>query len=229
MKTQIEPRTGQIFLCVKNNKQHSAVKGKHYLYDSGELRTYTSRGVTCLANGDEMLELPGVFERAEGCPFCGNQVYDAAEDKEIQTGDGQEHDGVDCAHQWDAKTKGYCADCNADLESDGSCPKCDVAESANMMINEAVHVMLPTFEKPFPRFFRHVARPTSDAVFIRWNSKRDCCVVTVDGTVRPPACEWNWIDQLVVVDMGHAFEITEQDAAAMLLEVAAGGNPWREP
>ena len=99
----------------------------------------------------------------------------------------------------------------------------------NMMINEAVHVMLPTFEKPFPRFFRHVARPTSDAVFIRWNSKRDCCVVTVDGTVRPPACEWNWIDQLVVVDMGHAFEITEQDAAAMLLEVAAGGNPWREP
>ena len=102
-------------------------------------------------------------------------------------------------------------------------------QSGSLDAGQYVHVMLPTFKKPFPRFFRHVARPTSDAVFIRWNSKRDCCVVTVDGTVRPPACEWNWIDQLVVVDMGHAFEITEQDAAAMLLEVAAGGNPWREP
>ena len=48
MKTTIEPRTGHVFLCVKNNKQHSAVKGKYYLYDSGELKTYTSRNVTLL-------------------------------------------------------------------------------------------------------------------------------------------------------------------------------------
>lgn len=123
MKTQIEPYTGQIFLCVKNNKQHSAVKGKHYLYDSGQLKTYTTRNVTLLANGDEMLELPGVFERAEVCPFCGTHVYDSGADDE--TLPGREHDGVECARLWDAKTKGYCADCGATLESDGSCPKCE--------------------------------------------------------------------------------------------------------
>lgn len=135
MKTQIEPRTGQIFLCVKNNKQHSAVKGKHYLYDSGELKTYTSRSVTLLANGDEMLELPGVFERAEGCPFCGNQVYDATEDNEIQTADGQEHDGVECAADWDARVKNYCRACNGDTVN-GKCPKCEPAESANAKVSD---------------------------------------------------------------------------------------------
>jgi hypothetical protein len=119
MKTQIEPSTGHIFLCVKSNKQHSAVKGKYYLYDSGELKTYTTRNVTLLANGDEMLELPGVFERAERCPFCNLRIYDAALDAEC----GAEHDGVDCAAEWDAKTKNYCRECNADLVA-GHCPKC---------------------------------------------------------------------------------------------------------
>jgi hypothetical protein len=115
MNTQTEPRTGDIFECVKSNKQHSAVKGKFYLYDGGELKTYTSRNVTLLANGDEMLELPGVFEPAKACPFCG---MEAAAMTVTQ------HDGVECAAAWDAKTKGYCQDCNADLVA-GKCPKCD--------------------------------------------------------------------------------------------------------
>lgn len=124
MKTKIEPRSGQIFECVKSNKQHSAVKGRFYLYDDGQLKTFTSRSVTLLLNGEEMLELPGVFERAEGCPFCGNQVYDAAEDKEIQSGDGHEHDGVECAAAWDARVKNYCRHCSGDLK-DGKCPACE--------------------------------------------------------------------------------------------------------
>ena len=122
MKTQIEPCTGQIFECVKNNRQHSAVKGKFYLYDSGELKTYTKRNVTCLANGDEMLELPGCFERAERCPFCDVRIYDAASDMETTA-----HDGVECAAAWDAKVKNYCQDCNADTMN-GKCPNCDGAK-----------------------------------------------------------------------------------------------------
>lgn len=118
MKTQTEPRTGDIFECVKNNKQHYAVKGKFYLYDSGELKTYTSRNVTLLANGDEMLELPGVFTPARNCPFCGCALSDDT------TGMPITHDGVECAASWDAKTKGYCQDCNSDLKA-GKCPKCD--------------------------------------------------------------------------------------------------------
>ena len=130
MKTTIEPRTGHVFLCVKNNKQHSAVKGKYYLYDSGELKTYTSRNVTLLANGDEMLELPGVFERAERCPFCDLRIYDAGMDAECV-----EHDTVDCGAEWDARVKHYCRDCNGDTVN-GKCPKCDEAESANAEVSD---------------------------------------------------------------------------------------------
>ena len=119
MKTTIEPTSGQIFVCVKNNKQHSAVKGKFYVYACPELRTYTKRSVTVLANGDEMLELSGVFERAETCPFCDLRIYDAARDMEVV-----EHDGEACAHAWDAKVKNYCVDCGADLEA-GKCLKCE--------------------------------------------------------------------------------------------------------
>ena len=143
MKTQIEATTGEIFLAVKGNRNLSIIKGKHYVYDCGEVKTYTRRNVTILANGDEILETEGLMERVENCPFCGAKMYarcgcgglcdskepcpmeESAEPKLI-------HDGCECAHEWDAKTKGYCKDCNADLESDGSCPKCDgVAESAN--------------------------------------------------------------------------------------------------
>ncbi len=135
MKTQIEPYTGQIFLCVKNNRQHSAVKGRHYLYDSGELKTYTTRNVTLLANGDEMLELPGVFERAEVCPFCNSKVYDSATDSdEVNHATGVvDHNGVECAAEWDARVKHYCQDCNSDLVA-GKCPKCEPAESANVKL-----------------------------------------------------------------------------------------------
>lgn len=116
----MEPTTGQIFECVKGNRQHSAVKGKFYLYDSGDLKTFTTRNVTLLANGDEMLELPGVFERAEVCPFCLTRVYDAAVDADL----ANNHDAVECAADWDAKVKKYCRDCGADTQ-DGNCPKCE--------------------------------------------------------------------------------------------------------
>lgn len=102
-------------------------------------------------------------------------------------------------------------------------------QSGSLDAGQYVHVMLPTFEKPFPRFFRHVARPTSDAVFVRWDSKQTAVAVTKTGAWRRPAVAFDWFDMITIVDMGLAFEITEQDAAAMLLEVAAGGNPWREP
>jgi hypothetical protein len=35
-----------------------------------------------------------------------------------------QHDGVECAAAWDAKTKGYCQDCNADYVH-GRCPTCE--------------------------------------------------------------------------------------------------------
>lgn len=123
-QTQIEARTGKIFLCVKNNKQHSAVKGKYYVYDCGDLKTFTSRNVTLLANGDEMLELPGVFEPAKSCPFCGMEGLERVAATDPQ------HDGVECAADWDARVKHYCRDCNSDLVA-GKCPKCEPAESAN--------------------------------------------------------------------------------------------------
>lgn len=132
MKTQLPLQSGQIFLCCKNNRQHGAVRGKYYLYDYGELKTYTTRNVTVLANGSEMLALPGVFERAEGCPFCRTQVYDASEDQDIQDANGQEHDGAECAADWDARVKHYCRECGGDTDTAlGNCPKCDAAKSAN--------------------------------------------------------------------------------------------------
>jgi hypothetical protein len=50
MNPATEPRTGHIYLCLKSNRKQSTVKGKYYLYDSGELKTYTSRNVTLLTD-----------------------------------------------------------------------------------------------------------------------------------------------------------------------------------
>lgn len=119
MKTQTEPRTGDLFLCVKSNRQHSAVRGKYYLYDAGALRTYTTRNVTLLANGDEMLALPGVFEPAQRCPFCNLNLRRAADDTRAA-----EHDALECAADWDARVKHYCRDCNGETVN-GKCPKCE--------------------------------------------------------------------------------------------------------
>lgn len=115
MDSSPEPRTGDIFECVKSNRQHSAVKGKFYVYDCGSLKTHTSRNVTELLNGDEMLALPGCFVLANTCPFCGMDIV------VMMT---TNHDGVECAADWDAKTKNYCRTCNGDL-TDGKCPQCE--------------------------------------------------------------------------------------------------------
>ena len=92
-----------------------------------------------------------------------------------------------------------------------------------------VHVMHPTREKPFPRFFRHVKRPTSDTVFLRFDSAEKFVVVTRSGDTRDPILHWDWQSMMTVVDAGIAFEITEHDAGAMLATVMLGDNPWREP
>lgn len=111
-----EPITGQIFNCIKSNRQHSAIKGEFYVYVDGELRRFTKRNVTLLANGDEMLELPGVFVPSPICPFC-NQAFPNA-------GVTETHNGYDCAKAWDARVKNYCQDCNRDTKN-GKCPNCD--------------------------------------------------------------------------------------------------------
>ena len=102
-------------------------------------------------------------------------------------------------------------------------------QSGHFGHNQYVHLMHPTREKPFPRFFRHVKRPTSDTVFLRFDSAEKFVVVTRSGDTRDPILHWDWQSMMTVVDAGIAFEITEHDAGAMLAEVAAGGNPWREP
>jgi hypothetical protein len=107
----IEPHTGQVYLCLKGNKTQGTVKGKYYVYDSGEIRTYTSRNVTLLLNGEELLQEPGMFTLAHRCPFCCSEIVDS-------------HDGVECAAEWDARTKKYCRDCNGDTVN-GKCPKCE--------------------------------------------------------------------------------------------------------
>lgn len=114
-----EPRTGDLFLCVKANRQHSAVKGRTYLLEAGELRTYTTRNVTLLANGWEMLDLPGVFIRAAVCPFCNTRVYDPP----TATVLAPDHDALECAADWDARMKNYCRECNGEAPG-GQCAKC---------------------------------------------------------------------------------------------------------
>lgn len=96
-------QSGEIYLCLRSNRKQGIVKGKHYVYDSGELRTYTTRNVTCLINGDELLALPNTFELATKCPFCGCQTMNPFPwiDKRFI------HDGIECAAEWDAKVKGY--------------------------------------------------------------------------------------------------------------------------
>lgn len=96
-----EPSTGHIYECLKSNKKQGTVKGKFYVYNSGELKTYTKRSVTVFLNGDEILEQPGAFFLVTPCPFCGAQTLSPF-------GDGQWiHDGVECAAEWDAKVKNY--------------------------------------------------------------------------------------------------------------------------
>lgn len=96
-----EPATGHIYLCLKSNKTQHTVKGKYYVYDGGELKTYTKRSVDVLINGDELLEMPGAFELAKTCPFCGVQTCDPFGGTQVI------HDGSECAAEWDAKVKNY--------------------------------------------------------------------------------------------------------------------------
>lgn len=106
-----EPQSGDIYECVKSNKRHGTVKGKFYVLDHGDLKTFTTRNVTSHANGDEILEQSEAFELARFCPFCGISLP------------FPNHDGVKCAAQWDAKTKNYCLECNGDTV-DGICANC---------------------------------------------------------------------------------------------------------
>lgn len=92
----MEATTGQIFECIRSNRKHGAIKGRFYVYNGGELRTYTTRNVTILINGDEMLDLDGVFREATKCPFC-----------DLPHPNDAEHDGEECAADWDARVKKY--------------------------------------------------------------------------------------------------------------------------
>lgn len=107
----MNPQTGQIYICTKGNSKHGSTKGKHYVYDSGDLKSFTKRSVTIFSNGDDMLKQSGAFRLADVCPFCMLLIK-------------PEHDGVECAAKWDARVKRYCMDCNADLHKDGTCPVC---------------------------------------------------------------------------------------------------------
>lgn len=110
----MNPINGHIYQCLKT--RGNAVKGKFYVYKNGELKTYTTRNVTCLSNGDDLLEY-GKFELVTQCPFCGAQTRSPFGSEWI-------HDGADCARGWDARVKKYCIRCGADTV-DGKCPKCD--------------------------------------------------------------------------------------------------------
>lgn len=117
MNPATTPATGHIYLCLKSNRKHQTVKGKHYVYDCGELKTFSSRNVTLLCNGDEILEQEGAFVLARKCPFCGAQTCDPFGGSQVI------HDGVECAEKWDAKVKNYCRKCNGDTV-DGKCQRC---------------------------------------------------------------------------------------------------------
>lgn len=92
--------TGQIYQCIRSNRKQGTVKGKHYVYDSGCLSTYTTRNVTQLINGDYLLSTKA-FSHSIICPFCHTTHPNV-------TAIGAEpHDAVECAAEWDAKVKNY--------------------------------------------------------------------------------------------------------------------------
>lgn len=95
-----QQETGDIYLCLKANKKQGTVKGKYYVYDSGELKTFTTRNVTMLCNGDDILWKIEEFELAKVCPFCATSLKNV---------DGSRifHDGVECASAWDRRVKNY--------------------------------------------------------------------------------------------------------------------------
>lgn len=116
-----KPQNGHIYLCVRSSRMLEAVKGKHYVYNYGELKVYSTRHVDCFSNGDQMLRsAPQSFQLARKCPFCGCQTLDPI------TGERWIHDGAECARKWDAHVKNYCLYCSGDTKN-GKCPKCDVA------------------------------------------------------------------------------------------------------
>ena len=95
-------------------------------------------------------------------------------------------------------------------------------------INEGwVHVLLSKREPQFPRYFRSVAHPSSNAICFRFDSRTRGFVMTAKGD-RPPNNEWTYIDMLISCDEGSAFEITKTDAEMMVAEVKSGGDPWRK-
>lgn len=90
-----------------------------------------------------------------------------------------------------------------------------------------VHVLMSTREPQFPRFFRHVERPSSDAICFRFESIDIGFVMTANGD-RLPNNGWSYVDMLICCDQGRAFEITKTDAEMMVAEVKSGGDPWRK-
>lgn len=120
MNEGIEGESGMILVCLKGNKKHGTKAGKFYIYDYGKLKTFTTRTVTIMLNGDEILVQPEAFQVVNRCPFCkllappGQQLHEF-------------HNGADCAAEWDAKVKKYCRECSATTVN-GKCPKCDAEE-----------------------------------------------------------------------------------------------------
>lgn len=96
-----ELHTGHIYVCKKSNKEQGILKGSYYVYDSGQLKRFTSRNVTIHMNGDELLSCDRWFEIAATCPFCGCQTCDPFGGQTVI------HDGLECAAEWDARVKKY--------------------------------------------------------------------------------------------------------------------------
>lgn len=89
-----------------------------------------------------------------------------------------------------------------------------------------VHCMLPTRQRPFPRYFRHVTHPVSDAVYLRFDSKDAVWVVTREGQ-RKPNSTFSLMDMLALIDFGECIELTEREALNMLEAVTRGVNVWK--
>jgi hypothetical protein len=89
-KNSFQPQRGGVYICRRANKEHGTKMGRVYVYDGDSLRTYTSRNVNVLLNGYNTLRQPYAFEVHGECPFCGSQVFDPIEGKQVM------HDVMKC-------------------------------------------------------------------------------------------------------------------------------------
>lgn len=64
-KNAFRPTAGKSYLCRRGCKEHGTVTGKVYVFDGFNLKHYSSRNVTMLLNGYNMLRQAYAFEETD--------------------------------------------------------------------------------------------------------------------------------------------------------------------